>query len=225
MLDHGPRFSPWKLHVQGLGSGHTLLTLKDDLELTFVGSVVADALLNKSANDHARAACMRETPPPRTARIYLTERHVGPLPLLEHILREIGVESLAQVAEQAFGLPDGRHVTVFNAAAVDWKPSGATGRIEEAAARGLVLVTSAQQIDGPRPDLALEAWRDPTELKKNGRWPYFCRFEVGTYSQVLGALGTRLSHRWWSMNEAAFSVLKEGRNARKQAKERGSSVA
>jgi hypothetical protein len=224
--EHTPDFPAWKHPVNGLGSGHTLLTLKDDLELKFIADVVADMLLAQSVNALKEEAdalmnVYREAPrtteriePPTRGVIYLVERNIEHVPLLEHIRKLIGAPPSSGDPAEMFQLPDGRKITVFNAGSPGWSSEN-ENNIAQAAAESLVFVTHAQRIRGPRPNLALEAWRDDRDRKKKGGWPYYCLFEVGTYSRLFGSLGTFLAPKWWKMNKVAFAALKEARNARK----------
>lgn len=219
MYEHSSGFPAWKHPVDGLGAGHTLLTLKDDLELKFVADVVADALLGLSARVNAEAAGLKPMAPPRTALVYIVQRDMEDVPLLGLICQGLGVAEPRLTANEGFQLSDGRTMTVFNANAPGWGPADEE-MVRSASAESLVFVVGAEKLRGPPPELALEMWRNAEERKKNGKWPYLCRFEVGTYALKFTYLGTKLSPRWWTMN-SAYAALKEARSIRRVSREDG----
>lgn len=189
-----PQWQP----ADGRGSGHLTVHVQDDPELRFICAVIASRFGTKDAL-------------PTSIKLYVvSEQNTDTIAVRDHLRRALGLEQT-----QPGDKPVTRE-TLANGAKVRFIDLGQTGvnpsgpEIADAlAGPGFVVVTSAERLATPSPDLVLHLRRLPPPTKGK-RKPYLCTVELTTLTLTASALTTLLSPRYRNMNPE-YAALKEAR--------------
>jgi hypothetical protein len=196
----------WKHPTAGLGSGHLMLDLKDEVDLRFVWDVLTDFMQAKAGRPPSEFSSTFPAPTCPPCLIYMTS--IGDdATLLNAMFGSFGRLPQAGFGVQKLEIGRGQQIRLIDLASSDLAPD--IGDLIEGG--GVTLVRGAEHIAEPRPDLALEFRFKPPRRQPKGR-QYLWNVYVSSFSALAGHLTTALSPRWWSMHDAYEAV----RIARKQ---------
>lgn len=213
----------WRQGAPDRGSGHSVMTIKTELELQFVADVVSLALYTPPGTLFMGQEVEQVRPSTSHGVFYFTSSIEANVSLLDFVLASLDRPRQTKDAVKQLTLPDGRILHLFDANSTASSAS-LEDEVAAAASQGWVFVQGADRINRPIPDYAFGLHRNEADQKKNGTWPYLARLIVANYTANFASLQTRLLPKWWSFNSTAFAKLKA---ARAQAKPQrgGPSVA
>ncbi|WP_435497478.1 hypothetical protein [Variovorax sp. RB3P1] len=198
----------WKRPLPGVGSGHLLVDLKDEIEVRFVCDVLTDFMQRTAGRPLPKLSSRFPPASPQPCLIFLLTSGDDSI-LFRQFFDSFGHSPVPGLQTQRLGIGGGQSVNFIDLAGSE----DSTAELELGATDEVTLVRGAERVEKPRPDLALEFRFKPPKRQPRGRQPLF-DLHVSSYSPIASWLITHLSPRWWSMNDA-YETL---RAARKQSK-------